>query len=94
MIASISKQSKNFYHAQTGAFGDDLGQMSLEHALQRQLAFTIAEFCRAHRVSRSWLYAEWRAGRGPRFKRIGRKKIITDEAAADWRHEDTEAEPQ
>ena len=69
-------------------------QMSLEHAPQRQLCFTVLEFCTAHRVSRSWIYQEWKAGRGPRFKRVGRKKIITDEAAADWRNEDAEAGPR
>jgi predicted DNA-binding transcriptional regulator AlpA len=74
--------------------------MSLEDAPQRQvvnnfvaLAFTISEFCAAHRISRSWLYKEWKAGRGPRIKRIGSKVIITSEAAADWRHEDVEAGP-
>jgi hypothetical protein len=51
------------------------------------VAFTVAEFCEAHRISRSWLYAEWKAGRGPRFMRAGTKKIITMEAAADWRCE-------
>jgi hypothetical protein len=75
--------------------------MSMEHALQRQvgggfvaLAFTISEFCAAHRISRSWLYKEWKAGRGPPIKPIGSKVIITSEAAADWRHEDAEAGPQ
>jgi hypothetical protein len=50
-------------------------------------AFTIAEFCDAHRISRSKLYELWTAGAGPRFIRIGTKKIITTEAAANWRQE-------
>jgi hypothetical protein len=49
-------------------------------------AFTIAEFCETHRVSRSWLYQEWAAGRGPRVKKIGAKNLITVEAAAEWRN--------
>jgi hypothetical protein len=64
--------------------------MSLEHSPSREgarYAFTIAEFCDAHRISRSWLYNEWAAGRGPQVKHIGSKKIITIEAAADWRRE-------
>jgi hypothetical protein len=48
-------------------------------------AFTVAEFCTAHRISRTKLYQLWRAGFGPRVIRIGAKLIITNEAAADWR---------
>jgi hypothetical protein len=64
--------------------------MPLEHSHARdgvRYAFTIAEFCEAHRVSKSWLYLEWAAGRGPRVKQIGTKKIITIEDAADWRRD-------
>jgi hypothetical protein len=63
--------------------------MSLEHSPARdgtRYAFTIAEFCESHRVSRSWLYGEWRAGRGPKVKKVGTKNIITAEAAAVWRN--------
>jgi hypothetical protein len=65
--------------------------MSLEHSPARdgaRCAFTVQEFCEQHRVSRSWLYGEWRAGRGPKFKHVGIKKIITVEAAAEWRAAD------
>jgi hypothetical protein len=55
------------------------------------VAYSIQEFCAAHRVSRSWLYLQWKAGRGPRFMRAGVKRIITSEAAADWRREGVEA---
>ena len=64
--------------------------MPLEHSHARdgvRYAFTIAEFCETHRVSKSWLYQEWAAGRGPRVKKIGVKKIITVEDAAAWRRE-------
>jgi hypothetical protein len=50
-------------------------------------AFTVSEFCAAHRISRTKLYELWAAGTGPRFFYIGVKKIITAEAAADWRRE-------
>jgi hypothetical protein len=50
-------------------------------------AFTVSEFCAAHRISRTKLYELWAAGTGPRFFCIGVKKIITAEAAADWRRE-------
>jgi hypothetical protein len=50
-------------------------------------AYTVAEFCDAHRISRSKLYQLWTAGAGPRFIQVGTKKIITVEAASDWRRE-------
>jgi hypothetical protein len=52
---------------------------------QERAAFTIAEFCEAHRVSRSKLYHLWAAGIGPRFMKVGTKVLISVEAAADWR---------
>jgi hypothetical protein len=62
--------------------------MSLEYAPSRQTsraAFTVEEFCDAYRISRSQLYKMWKAGTGPRFMCVGVKKLITNEAAADWR---------
>lgn len=51
-------------------------------------AFTIPEFCEAHgNFSRVLLYRLWNEGRGPRVMRIGRRVIITAEAAADWRRQ-------
>jgi hypothetical protein len=68
--------------------------MSLEHSPARvglgRAAFTISEFCEAHRISRSKLYQLWAAGTGPVFKTVGTKKIITVEAAAEWRAAPTE----
>jgi hypothetical protein len=64
-----------------------LRKESLSTSLPGPIAFTVAEFCKAHRISRSFLYSEWKAGRGPRFMRAGVKRIITGEAAADWRRE-------
>jgi hypothetical protein len=62
---------------------------SARHAVSSQdagrAAYTVNEFCDAHRISRSKLYELWSAGVGPRFIQVGTKKIITNEAAADWR---------
>jgi predicted DNA-binding transcriptional regulator AlpA len=49
--------------------------------------YTIEEFCRAHRLSRSKLYQLWASGTGPRKMRIGAKVLISVEAATDWRRE-------
>jgi|SRR6516162_6901896 hypothetical protein len=64
--------------------------MAIAVATDRR-AYTIKEFCEAHRISRSALYALWREGIGPRFISIGIKKLITVEAAAAWRREREEA---
>ncbi len=77
--------------------------MSLEHSPARQrrniaaapapaqAAYTIPEFCVAHRISRSALYEMWKRGIGPRRAKTGTgpssKVIITGEAAADFRRD-------
>ncbi|MGA8612826.1 MAG: hypothetical protein WB760_14240 [Xanthobacteraceae bacterium] len=77
--------------------------MNLEHSPSRQTggsretgraAYTVSEFCDAHRVSRSKLFQLWAAGVGPRFIHVGTKKIITLEAAADWRRSREQATAQ
>ena len=64
---------------------------SARHTVKSQdagrAAYTVNEFCDAHRISRSKLYELWSAGIGPRFIQVGTKKIITNEAAADWRRQ-------
>jgi hypothetical protein len=62
--------------------------MSLEHSPAREsgrAAFTVAEFCEAHRISRTKLYQLWQVGLGPKVIRIGAKLIISTEAATEWR---------
>jgi hypothetical protein len=49
------------------------------------LAFTIPEFCRAHRISESFYYKLRPLGLGPQEKRVLDKVLITHEAAARWR---------
>jgi hypothetical protein len=58
---------------------------------QDRAAFTIAEFCQAHRISRSKLYQMWAAGIGPRFMKVGVKVLVSVEAAADWRRDREQA---
>ena len=48
-------------------------------------AYTIPEFCEAHRISESMYYKIRADGLGPREARALSKVIITKEAAADWR---------
>jgi transposase-like protein len=50
-------------------------------------AYSVSEFCERHGFSKGHLYDQWRAGRGPRFFRLGDRRLISAEAAADWRRE-------
>jgi predicted DNA-binding transcriptional regulator AlpA len=70
----------------------------LEHSYQhgssstmRRAASGIDEFCEDNGISRAFLYKLWRAGKGPRRIKVGRKVLMTDEAGADWRREGEEA---
>ena len=47
----------------------------------------VTDFCRRHGFSKGFLYAEWRAGRGPRFMQVGDRRIISREAGADYRRD-------
>jgi hypothetical protein len=48
-------------------------------------AYTIPEFCRRHGFSQSKYFAIAAAGEGPRVMRVGKRVLISKEAAADWR---------
>ena len=47
--------------------------------------YTVPGFCREHHISRSYLYRLWNEGRGPRRTKVGRRTLISGEAAAAWR---------
>ena len=51
------------------------------------LMYSIAEFCQLNGISRSTLYKLKRAGLGPKTVQIGRRRLITREAAEEWRSE-------
>lgn len=48
-------------------------------------AFDIKGFCAAHSMSRAHFYSLMNRGEGPRIMRVGRKVLISVEAAAEWR---------
>jgi len=48
-------------------------------------AYSIDEFCRRNSLSRQFLYVLWDRGEGPRFMRVGTRRLISREAAAEWR---------
>lgn len=50
-------------------------------------AFTIPEFCAAHRISRALFYILARDGRAPAIIKAGRRTLISSESAARWRRD-------
>ena len=49
------------------------------------LAFSIVEFCRLHCISRAHFYNLSKNGEAPAMMRVGRRALISVEAAAEWR---------
>lgn len=47
--------------------------------------FSVAQFCSAYAVSRAKLYQILKAGTGPATFKLGRKTLISREAAEKWR---------
>ena len=57
--------------------------------------YSVPGFCEAHRISRGYLYELWSRGAGPRRMKVGRRTLISGEAAAEWRRRmETETEEQ
>jgi hypothetical protein len=48
-------------------------------------AYTVDEFCARHRITKRRFYELLSDGRGPRLMRLGRRPLISREAAADFR---------
>lgn len=46
---------------------------------------SVNDFCRSFGISRSFFYKLQRQNKGPRVLKIGRRTLITPEAAKEWR---------
>lgn len=53
--------------------------------MPQQEVFDISTFCEVHKISRSFLYKLIAEQRGPRVMKLGRRTLISAEAAAEWR---------
>ncbi len=49
--------------------------------------YTVTQFCKDHHISRSMYYKLQKQGQGPKQMMVGRRRLISNEAAADWRHQ-------
>lgn len=52
---------------------------------KENIVYSVQGFCDEHGISRNHLYRLWGNGEGPAFMRVGRRRLITVEAAAAWR---------
>ena len=50
-------------------------------------ASSVDEFCNSHRISRGHFYGLLKNGRGPAIMKIGKRTLISEEAAAAWRRQ-------
>lgn len=50
-----------------------------------QTAQSVNDFCQANSISRSLFYKLQREGKGPRLMKVGRRTLISAEAANEWR---------
>jgi hypothetical protein len=50
-------------------------------------AFTVSEFCEAYRISQAKYYEMKKQGLGPVEMEVGRRRLISYEAANVWRRE-------
>jgi hypothetical protein len=60
-------------------------QSELFSPLQSKSVYTVIDFCNQHRISRSLFYKLLRNGQGPRIMKVGKRTLITNEAAETWR---------
>ena len=49
--------------------------------------YTVTQFCKSHHISRSMFYKLLQQGLGPRLMAVGRRRLVSIEAAADWRQQ-------
>ena len=60
-------------------------ERTVQLPLADPLAFSIPEFCRRHGISRAHFYNLSKSGQGPALMRVGRRTLVSAEAAAEWR---------
>jgi len=50
-----------------------------------QEVFSVSQFCEAHNISRATFYLLLKNGEGPKIFKVGKRTLISREAAAEWR---------
>ena len=52
--------------------------------MNHNLSYTVQQFCNAVGISRATLYEQWKLGHGPNSFFVGKRRLIRNEAAAEW----------
>jgi predicted DNA-binding transcriptional regulator AlpA len=47
--------------------------------------FSVTEFCHSHGISRAMFYKLAKEGRAPKTVKVGRRTLVSADAAAQWR---------
>ena len=50
-------------------------------------SYSVSDFCRAHGISRALFYKLLRKGRAPCIMKVGRRTLISQEAAEEWQRQ-------
>ena len=58
--------------------------LTITSATAAKLAYTVPQFCDGFCLSRTHFYDLLKKGRGPRTMKVGRRTLISAEAAAEW----------
>ena len=48
-------------------------------------AYSVTQFCQQHNISRALFYRAKKEGWAPKTMRVGRRTLISNEAASEWR---------
>jgi hypothetical protein len=56
-------------------------------ALGDHLALSVVQFCERHNITKPTFYELVKRGTAPRIMKVGRRTLISIEAAADWRRQ-------
>lgn len=57
------------------------------NTIQQTQSLSVKDFCATHGISLSLFYNLVRDGKAPRFMKVGRRTLISAEAAQEWRKE-------
>lgn len=53
---------------------------------EHKQSYSVDEFCTLNDISRALFYNLTKEGKAPRLMKVGRRTLISTEAAADWRN--------
>ncbi|VTU29681.1 Helix-turn-helix domain protein [Variovorax sp. PBL-H6] len=62
-----------------------MNKQAIGYGYMPRAADSIPQFCEGHNISRTHLYELIKQGKGPRLMKLGRRTLISAEAAAEWR---------